>query len=155
MAFSGPKTYLRRSAVLVSLLVFVACAPVIKNHGYAPKESELDEVIVAVDTRDSVLELLGSPTVGGEDVGSDLYYVASRWRHSGMLKPRAIERRLVAITIDENDVVANVETFALEDGQVVVLNRRVTGGGAQGISFIQQLLGNAGRIDAGTLVGQP
>jgi len=42
-------------------------------------------------------------------------------------------------------VVSNVELFTLEDGQVVVLSRRVTGTSIQNVSFIRQLLGNVGR----------
>jgi hypothetical protein len=36
----------------------------------------------------------------------------------------------------------------LADGKVIVLSRRVTEGGSGEISFIRQLMGNVGRMDA-------
>ncbi len=44
------------------------------------------------------------------------------------------------------------ERFGLQDGEVIALNRRVTDSNIEGVSFIRQLLGNLGRVDAGTLL---
>ena len=46
----------------------------------------------------------------------------------------------------------NVERFGLENGQAVVLSRRVTDSNIKGLSFLRQLLGNIGNINAGQLL---
>jgi outer membrane protein assembly factor BamE (lipoprotein component of BamABCDE complex) len=85
-----------------------------------------------------------------EDGG--FYYVRSRVRTVGPSRPTEISRELVAVTFDTNGTVANVERYGLEDGQVVVLSRRVTDNGLNDISFIRQLLGNLGNFDPNALL---
>jgi hypothetical protein len=41
----------------------------------------------------------------------------------------------------------------LEDGKVVEISRRVTKPNVKGISFIQQILGSFGRLQAGSILG--
>ncbi|MCF6443523.1 outer membrane protein assembly factor BamE [Nereida sp. MMG025] len=135
--------------VVISL---AACAAQFRNHGYAPTDAELAEVLVGVDIRDSVIELVGPPTAGGVTNDAGLYYVASRWRYFAYQQPRPIDRQVVAITFDDADFVANIERFTLEDGKVVPISRRVTDSNVQGVTFLRQLLGNLGRFDAGTVL---
>jgi hypothetical protein len=40
-----------------------------------------------------------------------------------------------------------VERYGIENGQVVLLSRRVTDANTAGVGFLQQLFGNLGRID--------
>ncbi|MEM6307681.1 MAG: outer membrane protein assembly factor BamE, partial [Pseudomonadota bacterium] len=126
-----------------------------RNHGYVPLAEDLNNIIVGIDTRAAVEDMLGLPTANGVSNQNGMYYVASRWRHFGPSKPRPIERQIVAINFDANDVVTNITQYGLEDGTVVALNRRVTDGGVNEISFIQQLMGNVGRVNAQDLLGAP
>ena len=138
------------SIVRLSLIAFVltACAATYQNHGYAPTDAELSEVIVGVDTRETVADVIGRPTSGGVLNGSGYYYVHSRWKHFAYRAPEVIERQVVAVTFDDNGVVENIERFGLEEGRVVALSRRVTDSNIKGISFLRQLLGNLGNFDA-------
>ncbi len=143
-------------AALVGVLLLVtACTKIYRNHGYVPSDDELESVIVGVDTRGSVEELLGLPTTGGVTRSDGFYYIASRWEHYAYRKPRPIERQIVAITFDSESIVKNIARYGLEDGKVVVLSRRVTEGGAGEISFIRQLMGDFGNFDAGQVFGDP
>ncbi|ARE38888.1 Outer membrane lipoprotein OmlA [Rhodovulum sp. P5] len=123
-----------------------ACTPIIRNHGYAPTEADLEEIVVGVDTRDTVADVVGSPTVSGVMRDNAWYYVESRWRTIGYRAPEITDRQVVAISFDRNGTVANIERFGLEDGRVIALNRRVTESNIQGISFLRQLLGNIGQV---------
>lgn len=126
-----------------------ACAPQYRNHGYTPTDAELAEIVVGVDTRDSVTETIGAPTSTGVLADSDYYYVSGRMRYFGAAEPKEVERKLVAITFDDGGVVRNIETFALQDGQVVPLTRRVTDSGVADKTFLRQLLGNIGNFRPG------
>ena len=137
----------------VLIVSVAACSPVYRNHGYAPDDSQLSEILVGIDTRDSVIETIGRPSSTGVLTEGDIYYVSSRWRHFAYQEPRAVDRQLVAITFDEADVVRNIERFTLEDGQVVPLSRRVTDSNIEDISFLRQLLGGIGRFNPADLFG--
>ena len=58
------RTTIRRNLALVVLVASVAaCAPIMRKHGYAPIEEDLAQVVVGVDTRATVLEKIGAPTI--------------------------------------------------------------------------------------------
>lgn len=124
-----------------------ACSAIYRNHGYTPTDAELAEVVVGVDTRDTVSESVGPPSSSGVLDDSGFYYVATRIRHYGAREPEIVARELVAISFDSAGVVRNIERFGLQDGQVIPLSRRVTSSGVQDKTFIRQLLGNLGRFN--------
>jgi outer membrane protein assembly factor BamE (lipoprotein component of BamABCDE complex) len=136
----------RRVTLGLCLLAVVACAPVFRNHGYAPEETALAQITVGKDTRETVAELVGRPSAAGllNDVG--WYYVQSRYRHFGARAPQEIERQVVAISFGESGIVQNVERFGLEQGRMVALSRRVTESNIRGVTFITQLLGSIGQL---------
>jgi len=135
--------------LVVAGMVAVAlsgCTAIYRNHGYAPTDAELAEIVVGVDTRDSVAETVGAPTSVGVLEDGGYYYVSSRVRYFGAAAPKEVERKLVAISFDRAGVVQNIETFALEDGRAVPLTRRVTDTGITDKGFLRQLLGNIGNF---------
>ncbi len=143
----------RRAALFAAALALSGCIATFRNHGYIPTDLDLAQVQVGVDTRETVLETIGSPTSGGVLNGSGYYYVASKFRHFGWFEPQEIEREVLAISFNEAGTVQNIERFGLDDGQVVVLSRRVTDDNIRDTTFIRQLLGNIGNFDAGTVLG--
>lgn len=136
-----------KSAVLgVCLLAATACTTQYRNHGYVPTSQDLEEVVVGVDTRDSVAETIGTPSASGILDEGGYYYVRSRVRHYGARKPKVIERRVVAVTFDQRGIVKNVSEYSLEDGQVVPISRRVTDGAVEERGVLAQLLANIGNF---------
>lgn len=142
---------LKASALALCLLA-AACTAQFRNHGYMPPEEDVANVIVGVDTRDSVAETLGSPTAGGVLNDGGFYYVRSQFKTVGPFRPQETSRELLAVTFASNGTVANIERFGLEDGQVVRLSRRVTDNGLSDVSFIRQLLGNLGNFNPGDIL---
>lgn len=134
----------------IAFLCFFAtasCSAIYQNHGYVPSEEELAEVVVGVDSRATVDDVIGPPSVSGVLSGGDYYYIRSRIRTFGMFKPEVVERQVLAISFDEGDTVANIERFSLADGNIVPLSRRVTDSSVVSNGFLRQLLGNIGNID--------
>lgn len=142
---------LKASALALCLLA-AACTAQFRNHGYMPPEEDVANVIVGVDTRDSVAETLGSPTAGGVLNDGGFYYVRSQFKTIGPFRPQETSRELLAVTFASNGTVANIERFGLEDGQVVRLSRSVTDNGLSDVSFIRQLLGNLGNFNPGDIL---
>ncbi|MCF2903625.1 outer membrane protein assembly factor BamE [Octadecabacter sp. CECT 8868] len=135
------------------LLMSVGCTTLYRNHGYVPSDEQLAEVLVGVDTRDTVADVVGPPTAAGVANGGGFFYVESRFRLYGPLEPKEIDREVVAIRFDEEGVVSNVERFGLENGRIVPLSRRVTQDNIRDTTFIRQLFGSLGRFDAGDFLG--
>lgn len=140
------KHWVRLGLATVLLAGVVGCAATFTNHGFAPTDAELENVIVGVDTRASVEETIGRPSSTGVLTGSGWFYVSSKVKHFTYNKAEVIDRQLVAISFDKRDRVSNIERFTLEDGRVIALKRRVTSTGIKGISFIRQMLGNFGNV---------
>ena len=145
----------KKSEALVAcvLMMTVGCTTLYQNHGYTPSDDQLAEVLVGVDTRDTVFEIIGPPTAGGVTNGGGYFYVQSRFRLLGPLEPKEIDREVVAIQFDDANVVSNVERFGLENGNVVALSRRVTQDNVRDTIFLRQLFGSIGRFNAGDFLG--
>ena len=143
----------KTGAIGAMLMILGACAATYQNHGYVPTESELSEVLVGVDTRETVGQSIGRPTSFGVLKDGAWYYAQSRWRHFAYKAPQVIERQIVAISYTDDGVVENIERFGLEDGRVIALSRRVTDSNIKGITFLRQLMGNLGNLRAGDLLG--
>lgn len=136
-----------RSMALVGLLTATACSATYSNHGYVPPEQDLQALVIGVDTRATVDDVVGPPSVAGMSQDGDYYYVRSRKRTFGMFRPQDVERQVLAISFNDDDTIANIERFGLEDGNVVPLERRVTDNSVVSDGFLRQLLGNLGNIN--------
>ena len=138
--------------VLATFVTLSACSATFRNHGYAPTDDQLAEVLVGVDTRETLASTIGAPSAAGLLTTSGWYYTQSRFRHYAYNKPEEIERQIVAVSFDDEGVVSNVERFGLEDGRVIALSRRVTDSNIKGISFLRQLFGNFGRVSVADIL---
>lgn len=138
-------------AAAASLLALTACSATYQNHGYIPPEEDLQQLVVGVDTRATVDDVIGPPTTAGVLDSGDYYYVRTRKREYGMFRPEIVERQVLAISFDDGDTIANIERFGLEDGKVVPLTRRVTDSSVVDDGFFRQILRNVGNIDPGQI----
>lgn len=141
-----------RWGVIALIAAIAACSPIERSHGYVPADDQLDQVIVGVDTKATVADVVGRPSAAGILDGAGWYYVRSEFVTRGPLPKNEVSREVVAISFDADEVVTNVERFGLEEGRVVALSRRVTDSNVQGVGFLRQLFGNIGRLDAGQLL---
>ncbi len=134
-------------AAAAFLAVVAACSPIYTDHGYAPPEELLDELVVGESGREDVLEVAGTPATMNDAYGESWFYIGSRFRQDGYRETEEVERRVVAISFDEEGTVSNVEQYGLRDGRTVAISRRVTETNVGRLTFIDQLLRGLGRID--------
>ncbi|QIE44708.1 outer membrane protein assembly factor BamE [Pseudohalocynthiibacter aestuariivivens] len=144
---TGLNFTLRAIVVVLGLVSLVACTSIYRNHGYVPPEEDLNQLVVGVDSRATVDDVIGAPSAAGILGEGDYYYVRSRMKHFGMMRPEVIERQVLAISFDQSDTIANIETFSLRDGNIVPLTRRVTDSSVTGKGVLRQILDNFGNID--------
>ena len=130
------------------LAALAACAATYMDHGYVPADDELALVHVG-DSRDAVTKAIGRPSMEGMVKADAWYYVQSRWRLYGPIKPKEVNRQVVAVSFTPAGKVANIERFGLERGEVVVISQRVTTSTVKGIGLLQQLFTDLGRFNPG------
>lgn len=143
-----PGAWMRSIAALVALAAVTACSPVYNYHGFTPTDEDLEEIVVGLDTRSTVASIVGDPGATGLLAESAWYYVRSEFKHDTFRAPEEIDREVVAISFDDNDVVENIERFGLERGEVVVLSRRVTETNISGVSILKQLFGGGASLES-------
>jgi len=131
---------------VVCLGALAGCTATYQNHGYVPPDEDLAQLVPGVDTRATVDDVIGAPSASGV-LSGDYYYVRSRVKNFGMYNPEVIERQVLAISFDQQNVIANIERFDLRDGNVVPLSRRVTTSSVQSKGFLRQILGNIGNLN--------
>lgn len=148
----GKRTGTKLVLLAATCLALMSCAERFRSHGYVPSEDDLQQVVVGVDTRASVEDLIGVPTTSGVLNEGGFYYIESDVRHYAWKKPEMINREIVAISFGPGQVVSNIERYGLQDGNVVPISRRVTESGGSDIGFIRKLFGNIGRFSAENLL---
>lgn len=134
-----------------AVFLLVSCTATFRTHGYVPPDYELSQLSVGKDTRESVAAAIGQPRTDGLVNSSNWYYVQSRYRHWAYKAPEEVDRQILVFTFNSAGVVSNIERFGIEDGRVIVLERRVTETTGGDITFVQQLMGNASRPSASAL----
>lgn len=142
---------LKSLGAVLGLALIMGCSATYQNHGYVPPDEDLQQLVVGVDTRATVDDVIGAPSAAGLLEAGDYYYVRSRVKHFGMMRPEVIERQVLAISFDSSDVVANIERFDLRDGNIVPLSRRVTDSSVAGKGFLRQMIGNIGNLNPAEL----
>jgi hypothetical protein len=65
------------------------------------------------------------------------------------LNPKEVERQVIAIRFDQNDQVASLGQYGLEDGKIVDINSRTTPTKGRELTMLQQLFGNIGKPGPG------
>lgn len=139
----------RKIALTVCILgagATVACAPIIRRHGYVPETVALAEIKPGEDTKSSILATYGNPSTRGVFDEDTWYYITNVHQRLGFFEPRSSARSVTAIRFDEGGSVVEMVDYTLEDGRVVNLVSRETPTRGRELTILEQLLGNVGRL---------
>ena len=139
-------------ALVLVMATLAACGGQYRNHGYMPLAEDVNSLIVGVDTRDSIIEVMGVPTTGGVLTQEAMYYVRSRVQHKGYVKPNEIQRDVLVLSFDKNQILRNVERFGIEKGKLIRLEHRVTEAPGGDRSVLQQIIGSIGGFNPNSIV---
>eukprot|EP01035_Chromulina_nebulosa_P001874 gene1874-2536_t len=95
-----------RMTALIALVALGACTPLRTHQGYVVDPDLVNSVQPGVDTRQSVLAVLGKPSFASQFNQGDWYYVARDSRNFAYNKPRAREQITLRVTFNRAGVVA-------------------------------------------------
>lgn len=145
---SFPSTRTALIASLGALLVTAGCAPLRSHQGYIVDTDLVNSVQPGVDTRQSVQQVLGKPTVSGQFGGGDWYYVARDSRNYGFQTPKVREQVTVQISFNDAGVVSGVRRGGLDQVASVDPYGKTTPTLGRKRGFFQDLFGNIGTVGA-------
>lgn len=142
---------LRNSILGLALIgAIAACSPVVDHRGYLPQGSELDKLQMGM-TKTEVQALLGSPstTATVNFQGDSYYYISDTVEQEAFFEPKVVDRKVLAVRFDQNDRVASVARYGLEDGRIIDFNTRQTPTRGKELTILQQFFSNIGKFDPG------
>lgn len=131
-----------------------ACNPVLRSHGYRYTTQEEPNIVPSEDTESTVLARLGNPSTRGTFEDNTWYYISSTRESLAYLRPATRDRRIIAVSFDDNGVVSTVNEYTLADGRIVAYADRETPTRGRELSFLEQLLGNVGRLPSEQFGGE-
>jgi outer membrane protein assembly factor BamE (lipoprotein component of BamABCDE complex) len=134
------------AAALIALpLGAGACAPIKSTHGFQALDVKPTDLKIGEDTKSTVMERLGSPSVQSTFDPNLWFYISQSINQVAFYRPRVTQRDVVAVTFGEDEKVKNIDRLSLKDGKVITFNGRKTPTRGRELTILEQLLGNVGR----------
>jgi outer membrane protein assembly factor BamE (lipoprotein component of BamABCDE complex) len=137
------------AALLLVALAAAGCAEKVSTRGSLPAADVVDNLKVGVQTKDQVVQLLGSPSNVGTFDDNTWYYIGAKVEQTAFFKPSTLEQQVLQIKFDDLGVVKDVKKLGLDDAQQVALNSNETPTAGKELGFFEQLFGNVGRFNGG------
>ncbi len=140
-----------------ALAVLGACTATRDFHGYVPDQAFPEDVKPDVDTRTTVLARLGTPSTTSmfDQTGQIMsptgkeklwVYMSSTRELLAFYYPKVVQRSIIAIQFDEEDVVSDVLIYDVDDGRVVDYSSRITPTRGRELGILEQLFGTLGSL---------
>ena len=139
------------AAAALLALSLAGCEATVRTHGYTPAPEVLSQIQIGVDTRGSVQRKIGRPAHTGPFDEQGWYYVSTQVEHYMYHEPKVIDRKVVAVTFDDRDVVASLDVFGMENGRVVDLQTRTTPTYGRQLTVVEQIFSNIGNFEGGSI----
>jgi outer membrane protein assembly factor BamE (lipoprotein component of BamABCDE complex) len=119
----------------------------VQSHGYQFSEQQLEQVPIGA-SKEQVDFVLGTPSTTGNFGNEVYYYISQKTQQTAFMRPRVIDRRILAVYFDQNFTVNRIADYGLQDGRVFDFIGRTTPTTGDEVTFLSQVL-NAGNLLGG------
>jgi len=137
----------RGLALGLTALAVASCAPTVDQRGNLPDPEKIAQIQPGVTTKETVAQLLGTPSSVATFGDKTWYYISRRTEQLAFFDPDVIDQQVVAIGFDDSGVVRNVAHNNLADARPVEPSERVTPSAGRELGLLEQLVGNLGRFN--------
>ena len=147
------KYVIKKYLFIALVFLSASCSPIVENRGYVFDEKLLDQIKINETISNDVMDILGSPSTTSAIDASTWYYIYSKAETVAFYNPTVTDRRVLAVSFDDDDKVNNLKYYGLEEGKIISYVDRTTPTRGRELTVLQQLFGNLGRLGAGSLPG--
>jgi outer membrane protein assembly factor BamE (lipoprotein component of BamABCDE complex) len=112
----------------------------IDRHGHVFMDVDLNQIRPGM-SKEEVQTVLGSPDTTSAISGDAYYYISTTQKTIAFLKPREIDRQVVAVYF-AGESVTEVAHYGLKDGIVVNFHKGETPARGKDISVVEEIFGN-------------
>ena len=147
------KYVIKKYLFIALVFLSASCSPIVENRGYVFDEKLLDQIKVNETISNDVMDILGSPSTTSAIDASTWYYIYSKAETVAFYHPTVTDRRVLAVSFDDDNKVNNLKYYGLEEGKIISYVDRTTPTRGRELTVLQQLFGNLGRLGAGNLHG--
>ncbi len=147
------KYVIKKYLFIALIFLSASCSPIVENRGYVFDEKLLDQIKVNETISNDVMDILGSPSTTSAIDASTWYYIYSKAETVAFYHPTVTDRRVLAVSFDDDNKVNNLKYYGLEEGKIISYVDRTTPTRGRELTVLQQLFGNLGRLGAGSLPG--
>ena len=147
MPISAAAEAVGRGFLVGSLVLgLAACAGDVAVRGNMPDAEVIAEIEPGLDTREDVVDKLGSPSTVSTFQDRKWYYVGQKSKQLAFFRPEIIERSVLVVSFDGTGLVDDTVLYTLEDGRVITPVGYVTPTEGKELTILQQFFGNFGRF---------
>jgi outer membrane protein assembly factor BamE (lipoprotein component of BamABCDE complex) len=129
------------AALALAVSVLAGCGAQIDRHGHVFIDVDVHSLQPGM-TKEQVTSVLGSPDTTSTIAGEAFYYISTTQKTVAFLKPREIDRQVVAVYFGGDANVQEVAHYGLKDGIVVNYYKGETPARGKDLSLIEQIFGN-------------
>jgi outer membrane protein assembly factor BamE (lipoprotein component of BamABCDE complex) len=148
-----PRPGFRRLAAALALcLSMTACGwilPPPQTRGNKVAEDQLKELVPGTSSKADVTALIGSPTHKATFDDNTWLYITEVTRPRLGQTLGLLDQGVVVLSFDDRGILSNIKTVTDNDAIPVSIASRTTPSPGTEASFMQQLLGNIGKFNAG------
>lgn len=138
---------------LLALMVLLSACSVIETprqlRGNKVDADQLKELVPGTSTRADATSLLGSPTAHATFDDNQWIYISETTRTRVGRTPGIMAQDVTVLTFDQAGVLRGIKRLNQDDSRDVDVVSRATPSPGSEASFMQQLLGNVGKFNAG------
>ena len=140
-----------RTAIAATLFVAAltgGCTQLHTHQGYVVDADLVNSVQPGVDTRESVLQVLGKPSFASQFNQGDWYYIARDSRNYAFRNPHAQKQLTLRISFDPKGTVTAIRRSGIDQIAAISPDSKETPTLGRKRGFFQDLFGNIGTVGA-------
>ncbi|MAE50218.1 MAG: cell envelope protein SmpA [Micavibrio sp.] len=146
MTVTKKQLLISAAVCFVSGFVLAGCTPTKMQRGNMLETHQLERVEAGKSSRSDVLRLLGSPTTVAPFNDDIWYYIGQETEKRGILDPKVVNERIVAVTFSTDGLVESVNDVNA-DRINIPIERDATPTHGTETSAVQQIFGNLGKFN--------
>lgn len=129
------------TALLIGTALFAlpACTAVTAQRGYVPEMPIPDNIVVGEDTKATVTQKLGSPTIDATFDDNTWYYISSSDVQAAFFPMQTTDQSIYAVQFSPEGQVASIQHYGMDAARSVDFSDRETPTRGRELTLLQQI----------------